>query len=83
MRGFHLLQLELLVSHHTDTPFYIIPLAFQDAHTLKVLCDHLKQVLTAGQAVRVVPGTVLALVEEDSLVTIEAQRRDLGKVSAL
>jgi hypothetical protein len=40
-------------------------------------------VLTAGQAVRVVPGTVLALVEQDSLVTIEAQRRDLGKVSAL
>ena len=36
--------------------------------------------LTAGKAVQVVPGTVLALVEEDSLVKIEAQRRDLGKV---
>jgi hypothetical protein len=48
-------------------------LAFQGAHAL--LGHHLtEQVLTAGQAVQVVPGTVLALVEEDSLVTIETQR---------
>ena len=48
-------------------------LAFQGAHAL--LGDHLtEQVPTAGQSVQVVPGTVLALVEEDSLVTIEAQR---------
>ena len=46
--------------------------ALQAAHAL--LGDHLKQVLTAGQAVQGVPGTVLALVEEGSLVTIEAQR---------
>jgi hypothetical protein len=48
-------------------------LAFEGAHA--ILGDHLtEQVPTAGQAVQVVPGTVLALVEEDSLVTIEVQR---------
>jgi hypothetical protein len=30
--------------------------------------------------VQVVPGMVLALVEKDSFVTIETQRRDFGKV---